>query len=138
MYREFAGTAWIILCSLLLTGCGVKLDDRTATEKAIDELQKKYDELVADKLENPVDWAADDLENIGDWEYKVVDMNMDDATAAEEALNTLGDDRWEVFWLERNGGEFRLMLKRPSRSYLSRIPLSQIGRFVIGGPAGEE
>jgi len=42
-----------------------------------------------------------------------------------------------VFWIE-NSNEYRIMLKRPSRSYLSRNPLSQIGRFVIGGKDGQE
>ena len=97
----------IVLLTLVLVatgGCDNESTEPSATQRAINDLQAKYDELVEDELESPVKWAIDDLENIGDWEHN----------------------------------EYRIMLKRPSRSYLSRIPLSQIGRFVIGGKDGQE
>jgi hypothetical protein len=117
----------------LAAGCDGDSGEPSATEKALDDLQSKYDELVDNKLENPVQWATDDLENIGDWEYKVIEMPRADADSFETTLNELGNDRWEVFWIENVRNDYRVMLKRPSRSYLSRIPLSQIGRFVIDG-----
>lgn len=130
----------IILLTLVLVatgGCDNESTEPSATQRAINDLQAKYDELVEDELESPVKWASDDLENIGDWEYKVIDLTDGCAAAMETTLNELGNDRWEVFWIE-NSNEYRIMLKRPSRSYLSRIPLSQIDRFVIGGKDGQE
>ncbi|MGI9204528.1 MAG: hypothetical protein ACR2Q3_10985 [Woeseiaceae bacterium] len=117
----------------LATGCNTDTDEPTVTEKALDELQSKYDELVEDKLESPVQWATDDLENIGDWEYKIIELPTAAAASLETTFNELGNDRWEVFWIEDVQDNYRVMLKRPSRSYLSRIPLTQIGRFVIDG-----
>ncbi len=120
-------------CIALTTGCDRDSSQPSATEKAMNDLQSKYDELMKDKLDSPVQWATDDLENIGDWEYKVMDLSGAEPETLEESLNELGNDRWEVFWVENVRNDYRIMLKRPSRSYLSRIPLSQIGRFVIDG-----
>jgi len=117
----------------VIVGCDRDANEPSATERTLDDLQSKYDELVEDKLESPVQWAADDLENIGDWEYRVVELPGAEPETLEETLNELGNDRWEVFWIENVRNDYRVMLKRPSRSYLSRIPLSQIGRFVIDG-----
>ncbi len=123
---------------LMVSGCNGKSSEPSATQRAIDDLQAKYDELVEDKITNPVKWASDDLENIGDWEYKIIDLADEGAAAIEKLLNELGDDRWEVYWVENVRNNYRIMLKRPSRSYLSHIPLSQIGRFVIGGNEAQE
>lgn len=127
----------VVINLFLLSACGGNPDEPSATEKALDQLQEKYDEVVQDKLEDPMQWAADDLENIGDWEYKVLDIAGDDPELLETTLNELGNDRWEVFWIESEQENFRVMLKRPSKSYLRHIPLSQIGRFVIGGSDAE-
>jgi len=130
--RPFS-VALLALTLIAASGCDRESTEPSVTQKAINDLQAKYDELVDDNLESPVKWASDDLENIGDWEYKVIDLTNGDAGSMETTLNELGDDRWEVFWIENVRNNYRVMLKRPSRSYLSRIPLSQIGRFVIGG-----
>ena len=118
---------------LLLAGCGGDSIEPSAAEKALSELQAKYDELVQKQLDDPAKWAADDLENIGDWEYKVQEIPHISNSQLEEALNELGDERWEVSWIERTETGFLVILKKPSVSYLGKIPLSQIGRFVIGG-----
>lgn len=125
--------ALTVACLFIATGCERDATEPSATASALDDLQAKYDELVEDKLESPVQWAADDLENIGDWEYKVVELSGATAASLEATFNELGNDRWEVFWIENERNSYRVMFKRPSRSYLSRIPLTQIGRFVIDG-----
>ena len=56
---------------VLLSGCETESQAPSAAAKALDDLQAKYDELLRDKVDVPVDWAAEDLENIGDWEYRV-------------------------------------------------------------------
>ena len=125
--------ALTVACFFIATGCERDATEPSVTESALDDLQAKYDELVEDKLESPVQWAADDLENIGDWEYKVVELSGANAASLETTFNEQGNDRWEVFWIENVRNGYRVMFKRPSRSYLSRIPLTQIGRFVIDG-----
>ena len=126
-------TSLAISCLLVLAGCSSGDDEEeSTTDKALRELQAKYDELAGDSLDEPVQWASEDIENIGDWEYVVREVPFTSAVDLESELNTLGDDRWELAWMERTDTGFLLILKKPSISWLSKIPLSQIGRLMIG------
>lgn len=115
----------------LLGGCGGEGD--SPTQRALEELQSKYDELARDRIEEPVQWASDDIENIGDWEYKVVDLSTIDASDLETELNALGDERWEIVWVDVVAGKRVAIFKRPAVSWLSKLPLSALGRMFIGG-----
>lgn len=123
---------WLLAPLLVLLGCGGG-ETPSDSESALDELQSRYDELTEGKLGQPVQWASEDLENIGDWEYKVVDVSSWDAERMETELNALGDDRWEIVWIDVMAGQRVAVLKRPAVSWLSKIPLSQLGRLVLGG-----
>ncbi|MBT8082312.1 MAG: hypothetical protein KJP08_00650 [Gammaproteobacteria bacterium] len=127
-----------VLLSHLLSGCENESQEPSAAQRALDELQSKYDELVKDKVDIPVDWAAEDLENIGDWEYRVINLSYSSPEDLESQLNEYGNERWEVIWLEESPDGFLAVLKKPSISYLSKIPLSQLGRIVIRDPEGQE
>lgn len=131
----FSGMFLIGSC---LTACDSDTQEPSAADRALDELQRQYDELVKDKVDIPVDWAADDLENIGDWEYRVEDLSYSSPEDLASQLNDFGNERWEVIWLERTPDGFLAILKKPSISYLSKIPLSKIGTLVIGASSGEE
>ena len=122
----------------LLSACETDSQESSAAQRALDELQSKYDALVKDKVDAPVEWAKDDIENIGDWEYRVVNLSYASAEELESQLNEYGNDRWEVIWLEESPTGFLAVLKKPSISYLSKIPISQLGRIVISGPEGQE
>ena len=102
----------------------------------MDELENKYDELLKDKVDVPVDWAAGDLENIGDWEYRVVSISFTSPADLESQLNELGNERWDVIWLEKSPQGFLAVLKKPSISYLSKLPLSELTRILTGGSDG--
>lgn len=128
----------IVLLGHILSGCQSESDESSAAQKALDEIQNKYDELVKDKVDIPVDWATEDLENIGDWEYRVVRLSYSSPEDLEAQLNEYGNQRWEVTWLEDTPEGFLVVLKKPSISYLSKIPLSQLSRIVIGGSDGQE
>ena len=129
------GTA---LLSLAMSGCESGSQEPTTAQRALDELQNKYDEILKSKVDVPVEWATDDLENIGDWEYRVVSLSFRSPEDLQNQLNEFGNERWEVIWLEESPGGFLAVLKKPSISYLSKIPLSQIGRIVIGDPGAQE
>lgn len=116
-----------------IAACGSGSDEPSAADRALQELEEKYEELRQADFGNPKEWAEEDIENIGDWEYRVVEIEMTTPEAFEDELNALGNDRWEVFWVERTTDGYLVMLKKPSISWLSKIPLSQIGRFVVGG-----
>lgn len=116
---------------LALTACGSPLDEPSATEKTLNELQKKYDDLTEGELDDPMQWASEDLKKIGDWEYKVLEVGNVAAVELEQTLNEAGSERWEVIWMEKTLEGHVIVMKRSSISYLSKIPLSQIGRLVI-------
>lgn len=130
-----ASTAAICLC---VAGCENESQEPSAAERALDELQRKYDELLKDKVDVPVEWATEDLENIGDWEYRVVELAYTSSDELQSQLNELGNERWEVIWLEEAPGGFLAVLKKPSISYLSKIPISELGRIVTGGSEGQQ
>ena len=128
----------VVFLSHVLSGCENESQEPSVAQRALDELQDKYDELVKDKVDIPVEWATDDLENIGDWEYRVVSLSYASPDDLESQLNEYGNERWEVIWLEDTPEGFLAVLKKPSISYLSKIPLSQLGGIVIGGSDGGE
>ena len=145
---------WAVIVALaLIAGCGEQslpeaVGDaggprhepaESNVRRAINDLQAKVDELAGDRLGDPVQWASDDIENIGDWEYKVVEFADVPAADWEQALNDYGDDRWQLVWIDRpEPGTVTVVMKRPAVSLLSRIPLSALGRMMMRDSGVEE
>ena len=125
------------LCCFLWS-CQNDSQEPSAAERALNELQEKYDELVEDRFGDPVQWAADDIENIGDWDYRVEQLSFSSGEELASQLNEFGNEKWEVIWLERTPDGFLVVMKKPAVSYISRIPLSQLGKFIIPGSEGQE
>lgn len=103
-----------------------------------DEVVKLYEKAKEAGERVPkdvVDWVQEDLQNIGDWEYKVVEMDAADAAAVETRLNELGEDRWDCIWIEERAGRTRFIFKRSSRAYLQHIPLGDLMKLLPGGSA---
>ena len=134
MNKRFVTPATAVIAVFLLAGCNPEPQDEvTGVRKAVENLQQQYDELIAERGGDPVEWAASDLENLGDWEYRIETIRLESEEEFAATLNEFGNDRWEVIWLERTPGGFMIIMKKPSISLLSKIPLSQLGRFVIDG-----
>jgi hypothetical protein len=102
----------------------------------IQELYQTAREAGDDVPSDAYTWAKSDIARIGDWEYQIVRLDAESDTAILERLDALGSERWEVFWLERQGAELRVFLKRPARSYLRLLPISELSRLVPMGDAG--
>ena len=108
--------------------------EESKLESAMAELQNKYEELRQAKPSAAFDWASEDLKNIGDWEYKIIELSGLSATELEDELNALGEERWQVFWVKENSNDkMQIMLKRPTVSYLSKLPLSSLGKMMMNG-----
>ena len=106
------------------------------TARMVEQLSAVYADLAALIGDNPaeaVGWAQEDIENLGDWEYRIVEIDERQDAGIEAELNALGDKRWEVFWVLDGNGSAKFYLKRPSLSYLSRVPLSTLLRIIPGG-----
>ena len=76
------------------------------------------------------EWLLKDIENIGDWEYKIVSYGSKDFKALETDLNELGKERWQCFWVEAAGEEKVFYFKRTKMSYLSKIPTGALLRII--------
>lgn len=116
-------------------------DPSSADQGALDQVLELYEKAKDAGEQVPVDayeWARNDLENIGDWEYLVIDIPVFDATAVQQRLNELGTERWECIWIQANGNSTSFILKRPTRSYLKHLPLSQLFKLVPRGESAEE
>lgn len=106
------------------------------TARMVEQLSAVYADLAALIGDNPaeaVGWAQEDIENLGDWEYRIVELDEREDSGIEAALDALGDERWEVYWVQDGNGGAKFYLKRPSLSYLSRVPLSTLLRIIPGG-----
>ena len=117
----------------MFAACDREPGELSRAEQALEELQRFIGEVRERVPEAPVEWAKEDLARYGDWEYRVVTLAELEADALEEELNELGQERWEVFWIERTDQGLNLFLKRPTVSYLRAVPFSEIGRVVPGG-----
>ncbi len=105
----------------------------------VQELYQTARNAGEDVPSDAYEWAKSDIGRIGDWEYQIVRLDAEADTSIVGRLNDLGSERWEVFWLEREGAQFRVFLKRPARSYLRLLPLSDLSRLVpIGDSPSSE
>lgn len=109
---------------------------REELERRVRDLYDRAREAGDEVPGDVVEWAQEDVARIGDWEYRVVRVQDEGDAALEERLGELGDERWQVFWLESRGDAYRVFLKRPARSYLQRVPLSDLRRLVPSGGSG--
>ena len=128
----------LAMLAVLAGACGGDSAEPSRGERALGELQAKYDELLGNETGAAVDWAADDIENIGDWEYKVLELDAAASEELEAVLNEHGNERWEAFWVAPTADRgLRVFMKRPSRSYLSKLPLSALGKLLLDGSSSE-
>ena len=82
-------------------------------------------------------WVKQDFTSIGDWEYLITELSAEtEATVLQHHLNVLGKDRWECVWIQPIGDQTRYIMKRPARSYLKHLPLSQLLKVMPGGGSG--
>ena len=106
---------------------------REVYEKGLKGAKEKYAETVGDGKEltgKSKEWLLKDIENIGDWEYKVESYGPEQAKEIEKKLNELGKERWQCFWVESSKKEKVFYFKRTKLSYLSKIPTGAILRIM--------
>jgi hypothetical protein len=142
-----SGFARAFCCVLgfgLLAACDSdNVGSRPLTSRELREKLQDLYEAARDAGEDvPADayeWARSDVQRIGDWEYRLLRLDGDSDEEMVARFNELGAERWEVFWMEPQGPQLRVYLKRPARSYLRLLPLSDLSRLVpIGGAPSSE
>ena len=75
-------------------------------------------------------WLLKDLQNIGDWEYKIESISLKNTKDLEIRLNQLGTERWQCFWVEKSANGTSFYFKRTKLSYLSKIPSGALLRIM--------
>ena len=77
------------------------------------------------------EWLLKDIQNIGDWEYKIEKFSLKNSKDLEIRLNQLGSERWQCFWVEQgNDNTKSFYFKRTKMSYLSKIPTGALLRIM--------
>ena len=105
-----------------------------------DEVERLYEQAreTGEKVPGDVyEWLKEDLDHIGDWEYRVIVVNDPAEAQLEATMNELGVERWECFAVVREGDSLHLFFKRPVRSYLKHIPISDLWKLVPGKDEGD-
>ncbi len=132
----------VLVCAafLLASGCGPDGGEPLAPDAPsgspfwdeVEELYRRAKDAGETASRDATQWAKEDLERIGDWEYRVLAIEPSDPHSIEQSLNVAGEDRWEAFWIHSVEGQLHVYLKRPTRSYLRSVPLSELRRLIPG------
>lgn len=101
-----------------------------------DKIKKKLEDAKSDNKElseKAKEWIKEDIKKIGDWEYKVVNIKYESIDELENKLNELGNERWECFWVEKKEVVVVFIFKRPTISYLQKIPKADLFKMLHKG-----
>jgi hypothetical protein len=101
-------------------------------ERLYEQAREAGETVSADAYE----WLKEDLDHIGDWEYRLIVADPVEIEL-ERTMNKLGVERWECFAVVPEGSSLRLFFKRPVKSYLKHIPISDLWKLVPGKGEGD-
>lgn len=102
----------------------------TGIWKEILRLYEKAKETGEQVPKDVYEWLTQEVQGLGDWEYRVVEMKEASPAELEARLNELGTERWECIWIETVGRKTRYTFKRPVKGYLGQIPLSELIKLL--------
>jgi hypothetical protein len=110
-------------CLYTISGCR----SSTQEQSFVDELKNSAKSLStkieeeSTKLQNT---ATEELKGLFAVEYKVVDLPSNSSREQiEKELTTLGEERWNCSYVDKENGGTRLLCKRLPPSYLKLVPL---------------
>ncbi len=101
-------------------------------KKLLDEKVESGKKLLDKKIKGSQgkNWVKGDIENIGDWEYKIVAFAEKAHPELEKELNQLGESRWQCFWVESSGKDKVFYFKRSKISYMHKIPAGKLLEII--------
>ena len=138
MFKLSSPVPIALLALFLLAGSFTRAEEPPSEDKSIwGQVVALYEQAKAageTAAEDVYEWAREDLEAIGDWEYKVEYFSNPNHITLEKKLNELGLERWEVVWIDRQGPNLIVTMKRPSRTWLNKLPLGQL--IKVAAPDG--
>ena len=110
-------------------------DDTSEWVKGLYKQAREAGETSAASAKN---WIEDDIQQIGSWQYKTLEVRQTDSVDIVPQLNKLGADRWECFWVDQQDDRTTFYLKKAGRSYLRHLPSKDLIRLLpmLGGDGG--
>lgn len=98
-------------------------------KKLMTEFQAWYDKS-REYGEKGKEWVANDIKNIGDWEYLIVTLEAADEAELSRKLNAYGQQRWEAYWVQKKIHGVQFYFKRPVRTYIKHIPVGDLLHMI--------
>ena len=137
-------TAFLTLCLIPLYLYPAEEEKKEEDKSYLDRLKKIYDEKVEsgkklyeknlgsgkDISAQTKEWLMKDLENMGDWEYKIAAFGNKVPEEMEKELNQLGNERWQCFWVDNAGKQKVFYFKRTKMSFIQKIPAADLLRII--------
>ena len=125
----------VILCGALAYGEETVGPAQRTIPTTSAELLQLYKRAIEakEKIQIPDDVlerAREEIKRIGTWEYRVITLTTPQDTTMEQRLNQLGQQRWECDTTPSGHENIRLVCKRPIRSYLQNIAVTDLLRLV--------
>ena len=101
-------------------------------KKLLDEKVESGKKLLDKKIKGSQakNWVKGDIENIGDWEYKIVTFGEKAHPELEKKLNQLGESRWQCFWVEATEKNKVFYFKRSKISYIQKMPAGELLEII--------
>ncbi|MEO0796122.1 MAG: hypothetical protein AAFX93_13210 [Verrucomicrobiota bacterium] len=110
-------------------------EEENEKESYLERAKRAYEDMTSDDKdlsEETKQWVQEDLERIGDWEYKVIEIELSNAQTLEDELNLHGAERWECFFITQSTKKLTIMFKRQSISYIQKASKLDWSRLVGG------
>lgn len=113
------------------------LDTAGATTKKMnDSLKALYQKAVESGSTTATStkaWVEEDISKMGAWVYTSRTVSTEeDALATVAMLNKMGREKWECFWVDKQGTSTTLYFKKSPRSYISSIPFKDLVKMFPG------
>jgi hypothetical protein len=106
------------------------------TKKMNDSLKSLYQKAVESGSTTATStraWVEEDISKMGAWVYTSRAVSTEeDPLATVAMLNKMGREKWECFWVDKQGTATTLYFKKSPRSYISSIPFKDLVRMFPG------
>ncbi|GEM_PF-4817412 len=107
-------------------------EEKQVMDLYLERAMQLYKETAGEDAVMPEDaqqWVMEDLKKIGDWEYQVLRISDRDPDRIQAAMNELGSQRWECFFVRTVDGAALYHFKRQKTSYLQKASQMNVPSF---------
>lgn len=106
--------------------------------RALQGIFEKAKEQGTTTANNLGDFVKEDFAKIGAWQYTSRTVTNEKPSDVVTMLNSMGRQKWECFWVDKQIGQTTLYFKKTPKSYFSKIPFRDLIRYVPEIAGGSE